>query len=108
MPDKTLIEDLLALGSDVLSHLAYAQHELKAHAKSRAEEIARELALVSREEFDAAFAMLAKARAIQDDLAARVSQIESFLNLSRRKKTVKTKISNLPSVKTKKKQRTIK
>jgi BMFP domain-containing protein YqiC len=104
MSDKPLLEDLLALGTDMLSHLANARHELKAQAKTRAEGIARELDLVSCDEFDAAFAMLAKARDMQEDLAARVSRIESFLNLSSGKITVKTKKTNLPSVKTMKKR----
>jgi BMFP domain-containing protein YqiC len=105
MPDKSFLEDLLALGGDVLSHVADARHELKAHAKSRAEELLRELDLVRRDEFDAAFAMLAKARDAQEDLSARMARIESLLNLLPLKKTVKKKSGNLPSVKTKKKSR---
>jgi BMFP domain-containing protein YqiC len=109
MPNKTFVEDMLTLGSGVLSNLSEARHELKAQAKQRAGSIARELDLVSRDEFDAAFAMLAKARNMQEDLADRLSLIEAHLNLSSAKagakKKVKDKKSNLPSVKTKKARR---
>ncbi|MGB9152193.1 MAG: accessory factor UbiK family protein [Alphaproteobacteria bacterium] len=106
MPNKTFVEDMLSLGSGVLSNLAEARHELKSQAKQRAGSVARGLDLVSREEFDAAFAMIAKARNMQEDLSARLSRIENHLNLSSRKTStknmVKTKKKNLPSVKTKK------
>ena len=105
MPEKTFIEDLLSLGADVLTQLADARHELKAHAKGRAETLARELDLVTRDEFDAAFAMLSKARSMQEDLSARVEKIESFLNLSSAKKTVNAKRPHLPSVKKAKSRR---
>ena len=110
MPTKTLLEDMLTLGTGVLSNLAEARHELKAQARQRAGTVARKLDLVSREEFDAAFAMLAKARNVQEELIARLSRIETHLNLSKAtpktaKKTVKTKKTNLPSVKTKKQRR---
>ena len=110
MPNKSFVEDMLTLGTGVLSNLSEARHELKAQARQRVGSVARELDLVSREEFDAAFAMLAKARNMQEDLSARLSRIESHLNLSSGKKTakkmVKIKKKNLPSVKTKKVSRT--
>ena len=105
MPNPLDLEDILSFIGDALDHLAGARREIKAHAKNRATAIARELDLVSRDEFDALFAMTAKARAAQEDLEKRVAKIESFLALSSAKKTVKTKLSNLPSVKTKKNRR---
>ena len=103
-PKKNFVEDMLTLGTGVLSNLADARHELKAQVKQRAESVAHAIDLVSREEFDAAFAMLAKARSLQESLAARLSRIESHLKLSSAKKTVKTKKRSLPSVKTKAKK----
>jgi BMFP domain-containing protein YqiC len=103
MPTKSPLEDLFAIAGDLLEHLASARHALKAQANGSAEGLARDLDLVSREEFDAAFAMLAKARARQEDMEKRVSKIESILKLSRVKKTVKTKKTNLRIVSTKKK-----
>jgi BMFP domain-containing protein YqiC len=105
MPDKSIFEDILSIGGELLSHMVDARHELKAHAKGRAGSVARKLDLVGRDEFDAAFAMLAKARDMQEDLAARLSEIESFLNLSSVKNTVKTKKRNLPLVKKRQKRR---
>lgn len=106
MPNKSFLEDMLTLSTGVLSNLAEARHELKAQAKHRAGAVVRNLDLVSREEFDAAFAMLAKARNAQEDLAARLTRIERHLNLSSAKKSVKTKKTNLPSVKTKRNRKT--
>ena len=106
MPKKNFVEDMMTLGTGVLSNLAEARHELKAQARQRAESLARNLDLVGREEFDAAFAMLSKARSLQDELAARLSRIEAHLNLSSAKATVKKKKTNLPLVKTKKARRT--
>jgi BMFP domain-containing protein YqiC len=101
MPNKSLIEDMLTLGSGVLSNIIEARHEIKDQARQRVGSLARDFDLVSRDEFDAAFAMLAKARTMQEDLADRLNRIENSLNLSSTKKTVKTKKINLPSVKTK-------
>jgi len=108
MSHQNILEDLLSVGGDVLARLVEARHELKSCAKSHAENVTRKLDLVTRDEFDAAFAMLAKARNAQEDLAERLARIESLLNLSSDKKTVKTKKRNLPSVKTRKKRRTAK
>lgn len=102
MPNKNFVEDMLTLGSGVLSNLSEARHELKAQARQRAGSLARELDLVTREEFDAAFAMLAKARDSQEELSARLARIEAHLKLpAGGKKKVKAKKPNLPSVKTK-------
>jgi BMFP domain-containing protein YqiC len=105
MPKKNFVEDMLTLGTGMLSNLAEARHELKAQARERASSVARGLDLVSREEFDAAFAMLTKTRNAQEDLAARVARIEAHLKLSSGKKPVKNKKTNLPIVKTKKSAR---
>lgn len=107
MPNSIRIEDLLNVGGDVLHHLAEARHALKSHVKGGAEHVARKLDLVSREEFDVAFAMLKKARARQEEIESRLNRIESILNLSSDSKVVKTKKQNLPSVKTKKKRRKV-
>jgi BMFP domain-containing protein YqiC len=104
-PKKNFVEDMMTLGSGVLSNLAEARHELKAQAKQRAGKVMRELEMVTREEFDAAFAMLAKARDMQENLTARLSRLEAHFKLSSGKSKVKNKKSNLPSVKTKAKRR---
>ena len=97
--DNPMLEDVMALGGNLLSNIFGARHELRAQAKARFGGLSQQLGLVSREEFDAAFAMLAKARDRQEELAARLATIEAKLNLSSAKTPVKTKKSNLPSVK---------
>ena len=79
---NTLTEDLLALASNALGNLLGSRHEMKAQAKQRMESLAKLLDLVSRDEFDAAFAMLKKARLMQDELAERLTKIEEKMNLS--------------------------
>jgi len=107
MPNKSFVEDMVTLAGGVFNNLAESRHELKAQMRARASNLARDFDLVTRDEFDAAFGMLAKARQLQEDLADRLAQIEARLGmaksgLSSTKKYVKTKKSNLPSVKTKK------
>ncbi|MDP9126895.1 MAG: accessory factor UbiK family protein [Pseudomonadota bacterium] len=97
--NQKMIDDLLALGGNVLGNLLGARHELRAQAKQRLGSIAERLDLVSRQEFDAAFAMLSKARAKQDEILERLEVIEANLNLSSRGKNKKAKKRRLPSVK---------
>jgi BMFP domain-containing protein YqiC len=97
--NQKLIEDVMSLGGNILGNLLGARHEFKAQAKQRMDGIARQLDLVTRSEFDAAFAMLAKARMMQEELNDRLTAIESHLHMSSAKKPVKTVKPNLPSVK---------
>ncbi len=97
--NKKLIDDVMALGGNLLGNLLGARHEVRAQASQRMESLAERLNLVSRSEFDAAFAMLAKARAMQDDLADRLDVIEAKLNLSSASKKKNAAKSRLPSVK---------
>lgn len=97
--NQTLIEDMVTLGGNILGNLMGTRHEMKAQAKQRMNAIVRQLDLVSRGEFDAAFAMLTKARNIQEELLERLAAIEAQLNLSSRKKAKTATKLNLPSVK---------
>ena len=94
-----LIEDLLTLGGSLFGNLVEARHEIKSQAKTHVDSLARKLDLVSREEFDAAFAMLAKARAMQDDLQERIARVEAKLNMSTPVKNKTAAKSSLRSVK---------
>jgi BMFP domain-containing protein YqiC len=103
---KKLVEDVMTLGNAIVGNVLGARHELKAQAKQKFDLLSQQLNLVSRAEFDAAFAMLAKARTTQDELQERLTIIESHLNLSRASakgtKAAKGKSNmkvNLPSVK---------
>lgn len=103
---KKLVEDVMTLGNAIVGNVLGARHELKAQAKQKLDLLSQQLNLVSRAEFDAAFAMLAKARTTQDELLERLTIIETHLNLSRASakgtKATKAKSNmkvNLPSVK---------
>jgi BMFP domain-containing protein YqiC len=80
--DQNLIDDVMTLGGNMLGNLLGARGELKAQARQRMDALARRLDLVSREEFDAAFAMVAKARAMQEELSERLAAIEARLKIS--------------------------
>jgi len=97
---QTLIDDLMTLGSGLLSQLVEARHELKAQAADKFGDLAQRLDIVTREEFDAAFAMLQKARALQDDILRRLDALEGKKQPAR-KANGKTQTSkrSLPSVK---------
>ncbi len=97
--NQKLIEDIMSLGGNILGNLLGARHEFKAHAKQSMNGLARQLDLVSRGEFDAAFAMLAKARMMQEELNERLTALESRLPMSSAKQPVKPMKANLPSVK---------
>ncbi len=105
--DGSIVEDILKLGKNALGELLSSRHEFGAQARSRFDDVAQKLNLVSRREFDVAFAMLAKARAMQEDFDERLRVIEAHLNIATApkapaKKTKKAKNgakANLRSVK---------
>lgn len=80
--DNQTISDLLKLGETALTTLLGARTDMTHHVANAGERLARKMELVTREEFDAAFAMIKKARANQDVLEKRISQIEEKMNLS--------------------------
>ena len=97
--NQTLIEDMVTLGGNILGSLLGARHEMKAQAKQRIDNVMRQLDLVTREEFDAAFTMLSKARLLQEELNTRLKLIEDHLKLSSIKARPKAKKGSLPFVK---------
>lgn len=97
--NQKLIDDVLALGGNLVGNLLGARHEVRAQAGQRIESLLQRFNLVSRSEFDAAFAMLAKARAMQDDLHERLEAIEAHLDLSSVSKKKNAKKQHLPFVK---------
>jgi BMFP domain-containing protein YqiC len=97
--NQTLIDDMMTLCGNVLGGLADTRHELRAQAREHAEGIAKRLDLVGRDEFEAALAMLTKARAAQEDIGARLTALETKLKLSSTSARSKAMKANLPSVK---------
>ena len=86
--ENTNLSDLLKLGETALNVLLGAGQELAAHASDKRDSLVRKMDLVTREEFDAAFAMLKKARAMQESLHKRLCVVEEKLTLSRQQKPV--------------------
>lgn len=79
--EPKLIEDLMAMGGNLLGAAFGARHEWGAQARERMESLAHRLNIVSREEFEAARAMIAKARDMQENLNERLGVIESRLGI---------------------------
>ena len=97
--NQTLIDDVMALGGSLMGNILGARHEFKDQAKHGLDSLMRRMDMVTREEFDAAFAMLSKIRLTQEDLNTRLAAIESHLKLSKTKSPIKKTSANLPSVK---------
>ncbi len=74
--DNAGLGDLLKLGEAAFSALLGATENLKDCMEGKRDELVRRLDLVTREEFDAAFAMLKKARAVQESLEKRIAALE--------------------------------
>lgn len=103
---KKLVEDVMTLGNAIVGNVLGARHELKAQAKQKFDQLAQQLEMVTRAEFDTAFAMLSKARLFQENLGERLDKIEAYLKMSSGKKSSIKKAKakkgakvNLPSVK---------
>jgi BMFP domain-containing protein YqiC len=97
-----LLDDVLALGGSFLRATMGARSEMKQQAKQKLEALSERLNMVTRDEFDTAFAMLAKIRNVQEDLNDRLRVIEAKMNLSSGRSTPaknkNTKKPRLPSV----------
>jgi BMFP domain-containing protein YqiC len=74
-----LLDDLARVATGALGVAAGMRVEIEARLRDQFERILSNMDLVTREEFDAVKAMAAKARAEQEDLAARLATIEAQL-----------------------------
>lgn len=81
--DPTTLGDFLKLGEAALSALLGAAQNLGEQAEHKRESLVRKLDLVTRDEFDAAFAMLKKIRMVQEEQNERLAKLEKKSNLSR-------------------------
>lgn len=75
-PRDQKLDDVIKCGKAVFDVLLGARHVAVDKARERAQEVAEKIGLVGREEFDAAFAMLAKLRDMQDDINKRLQALE--------------------------------
>jgi BMFP domain-containing protein YqiC len=77
--ENRLLDDLARVASGALGALTGMRDELEGRLREQFERILGRMNLVRREEFDAVQAMVAKARAEQEALAARVAALEKQL-----------------------------
>lgn len=74
-----LFDDLAKVASGAFTTISGLREEVESRVRERVERMAADLDLATREELDAVEAMAAKARAEQEDLAAKVAHLESEL-----------------------------
>ncbi|HXY98383.1 MAG TPA: accessory factor UbiK family protein [Stellaceae bacterium] len=77
--ENRLLDDLARVATGALGALTGVRDELETRLREQFERILARMNLVQREEFDAVQAMVAKARAEQEALAARVAALEARL-----------------------------
>lgn len=96
--ENRLFDDLARLASGALNTLSGIKDEIETRIRERVERLANDLDLVNREEFDAVRAMAAKARALQEQLEARIAALESRIAaLEARVSAAETNASAQPS-----------
>jgi BMFP domain-containing protein YqiC len=86
-----LLDDLARVATSALGVAAGMREELEARLRDQFERILSNMDLVTREEFDAVKAMAAKARAEQEDLAARLVALEAGLGATAAKAAPKSR-----------------
>ena len=74
-----LFDDLARVASGAFNTLSGLREEIETRVRERVERMASELDLVTREEFDAVRTMAANARAGQEELQAKVAELEAEL-----------------------------
>jgi BMFP domain-containing protein YqiC len=74
--ENRLLDDLARMANGALNTLAGLREEIENRVRERVERMLADMDMVPREEFEAIKAMAQKARAEQEDLAARVAALE--------------------------------
>jgi BMFP domain-containing protein YqiC len=80
-------DDLARVAAGAAGALSGVRGEIEARARDQLERVMAGMDLVSREEFEAARAMAAKAREEQEKLLRRVEELESRLAIFEKEKT---------------------
>ncbi len=75
--DNRFLDDAAKLAGGAIGTLAGLKREIEALARQQVERLRARMDLVTRDEFEAVKEMAAKARAEQDDLAARLAALEA-------------------------------
>jgi BMFP domain-containing protein YqiC len=74
--ENRLLDDLARMANGALNTLSGLREEIESRVRERVERMLADIDMVPREEFEAVRAMAQKARAAQEDLAARVDELE--------------------------------
>ena len=74
--ENRLLDDLARMANGALNTLSGLREEIENRVRERVERMLADMDIVPREEFDAIKAMAQKARAEQEDLAAKVAELE--------------------------------
>ncbi|MGH6896146.1 MAG: accessory factor UbiK family protein [Geminicoccaceae bacterium] len=74
--ENRLLDDLARMANGALNTLSGLREEIETRVRERVERMLADMDMVPREEFDAVKAMAQKARAEQEDLAAKVGELE--------------------------------
>jgi BMFP domain-containing protein YqiC len=77
--ENRLLDDLARMANGALNTLSGLREEIESRVRERVERMLADMDMVPREEFEAVKAMAQKARAEQEDLAARVADLERRL-----------------------------
>jgi BMFP domain-containing protein YqiC len=77
--DNRILDDLAKVAASALGGVAGVRQEVEARLRQQFERILADMAVVTREEFEAVKAMAAKARTEQELLAARLDALEARL-----------------------------
>ncbi len=85
-----LLDDLARVASGALGVAGGVRAEIEARLKEQFERILTQMDLVTREEFEVVQAMAVKAREEQEQLAARVAELEAKLAGGVKRKAAKT------------------
>ena len=78
--DNRLLDDLARMANGALNTLSSLREEIESRVRERVERMLADMDMVPREEFEAVRAMAQTARSEQEDLAARVAELERRLN----------------------------
>jgi BMFP domain-containing protein YqiC len=74
--DNRLLDDLARMANGALNTLSGLREEIESRVRERVERVLANMDMVPRDEFEAVKAMAQKARAEQEDLAAKVVELE--------------------------------
>jgi BMFP domain-containing protein YqiC len=74
--ENRLLDDLARMASGALNTLSGLREEFETRVRERVERILADMDMVPREEFEAVRAMAQKARTEQEDLAAKITELE--------------------------------